>query len=397
MAKKELYKSPSGRAQTMPLIALSSFSAITSGVLMMAPAIAQQMALEWHAQPAEIGELFSAELGAMSLATVISWFWLSRINWRFVAFFACAIFIIGNLGSGFAPSWPLLVIMRFITALCSGTLMIITIASAAQTRNVQKSYSCWVLSQLLLGAVGFAVLPGIFAQAGLAGCYIALAFLAFLALPLIQYFPMFGAAGSERSGSAIATSKSLAVIRFMMMTLAILCVLLFYVGLSGVWTFVGDIGERARIPHTSQIFSLGTFVGVVSSALAGLFPRKLEKSILLTGYTMMGTSVLLFIGTPGLVRFVAAVLIFKFAWTFVLPWILSTVARHDITGRLMSSINLVIGGGFAIGPWLAGKIIQSNPENTIPLFITSFAMLVISLICLMIYRVLKPINKGDVI
>jgi len=45
------------------------------------------------------------------------------------------------------------------------------------------------------------------------------------------------------------------------------------------------------------------------------------------------------------VRYAIAALLFKFTWTFVLPFILARVAGLDNSGRLMNSINLVIGGG----------------------------------------------------
>ena len=72
---------------------------------MMAHSIDSQVALEWHAGPEQIGNLFSIELGGMSLATVISWLWLSRVNWRVVAMIATTLFIIANLVSGYMPTW----------------------------------------------------------------------------------------------------------------------------------------------------------------------------------------------------------------------------------------------------------------------------------------------------
>ncbi|MFO5520910.1 MFS transporter permease, partial [Klebsiella pneumoniae] len=60
--------------------------------------------------------------------------------------------------------------------------------------------------------------------------------------------------------------------------------------------------------------------------------------------------------TPELVRCAIAALLFKFTWTFVLPFILARVAGLDNSGRLMNSINLVIGGGMAAGPSRAGAL-----------------------------------------
>lgn len=374
--------------------AIACYSGIASGILMMAPSIASQVALEWHAGPEQIGNLFSIELGGMSLATVISWLWLSRVNWRVVAMIATTLFIIANLVSGYMPTWHSFIFLRFIASFSAGTIMIITIASGAQTKFVQKTYSYWVLSQLLLGAAGLAVLPYIFAYFNLAGCYIGLAILAFLAMPLLGNFPSTGAPTHILPISG-ARQSALSFRTILIVALPVLSVFLFYVGLSGVWTFVGTIAERAHIENSYVIFSFGTLMGVVGSAIAGFFPKSKEISILLAGYLMMAASVMLFCGVPGMTRFVAGVLIFKFAWTFVLPWILSFISRNDHSGKLMSSINLVIGGGFAIGPFMAGKIIQAAPLNTSLLFVISSTLLVVSLVLLLGYRIFQQKQKGE--
>ncbi len=48
----------------------------------------------------------------------------------------------------------------------------------------------------------------------------------------------------------------------------------------------------------------------------------------------------------------------------MLPFILARVAGLDNSGRLMNSINLVIGGGMAAGPALAGALLQHSPAPT---------------------------------
>ncbi|MDF7745988.1 MFS transporter, partial [Klebsiella pneumoniae] len=50
--------------------------------------------------------------------------------------------------------------------------------------------------------------------------------------------------------------------------------------------------------------------------------------------------------------------LFKITWTFVLPFILARVAGLDNSGRLMNSINLLIGGCLAAGPALGGALLQ---------------------------------------
>ncbi len=98
-------------------------------------------------------------------------------------------------------------------------------------------------------------------------------------------------------------------------------------------------------------------IGAGGAALRGT--RRADRLPVWLGYGLLIVSVGLLIGQPLLVRYAIAALLFKFTRTFVLPlFILARVAGLDNSGRLMNSINLVIGGGMAAGPALAGALLQ---------------------------------------
>lgn len=99
--------------------------------------------------------------------------------------------------------------------------------------------------------------------------------------------------------------------------------------------------------------------GILMTAPAALRgTQRADRLPVWLGYGLLIVSVGLLIGQPLLVRYAIAALLFKFTWTFVLPFILARVAGLDNNGRLMNSINLVIGGGMAAGPALAGALLQ---------------------------------------
>ena len=95
------------------LAAIVIFAAIAPGILMTAPAVAAQLASEWQLKPGQIGWLFSAELGAMSLATLPAWWWMSRLDWRRVALTAGVVFLAANLASAVVTQYETLLAARF--------------------------------------------------------------------------------------------------------------------------------------------------------------------------------------------------------------------------------------------------------------------------------------------
>ncbi|MEZ1355308.1 MFS transporter, partial [Pseudomonas aeruginosa] len=220
------------------LAAIVVFAAITPTILMTAPAVAAQLAAQWQLSPARVGDLFSVELGAMSLATLPAFHWLKRVDWRHAALLAGLLFIAANLASALAGSYPLLLALRFCSALAGGSLMILCLSSAASTATPSRVYGLWVMGQLVVGAIGLALLPALFERFGLAACYLLLAGLMGLALPLSRAFPS-GSPPAEARASTGAVHSRLRV------GLGILAVLTFYISLSGVWTFIGAIAEGA--------------------------------------------------------------------------------------------------------------------------------------------------------
>ncbi|WP_434694626.1 MFS transporter [Pseudomonas sp. Z1-14] len=338
------------------LAAIVLFAAITPTILMTAPAIAAQLATQWQLSPSQIGDLFSTELGAMSLATLPALWWLKRIDWRRAALLAGVVFIAANLLSVLAADYSILLALRFCSALAGGSLMIICLSSAASTANPGRVYGLWVLGQLVVGAIGLSILPRLFEHFGLSACYVILAGLMTVFLPLARSFP-------QGSPSAETTAEHVAVASLWKAALGILGVLSFYICLGGVWTFIGSIATQAGISAESsgKVLALATVMGIVGAGCASLIGDRLPRLLLLLlGYALMAGSVLLLRGQPEIMQFAVAALLFKFTWTFILPLILACLADLDRSGKLMNASNLVIGGGLAIGPTVAGRLIEAS-------------------------------------
>lgn len=372
-------------AITARLAAIVLFAAITPTILMTAPAVAAQLASQWQLSPARIGDLFSVELGAMSLATLPAWWWLKRVDWRTAARVAALLFIAANLLSMLADTYAVLLVLRGASALAGGSLMILCLASAATTANPSRVYGLWVMGQLVVGALGLVALPGLFERFGLNACYLILAGLMTLLLPLARAFPAGSPALPANREPVSPGSRWKAA-------LGVGAVLAFYISLGGVWTFIGALGASAGISaqHSGEILAIATVMGIAGAASASLIGARLPRGVLLLlGYTLMAAAVLLLVGQPALLRFALAALLFKFTWTFILPLILACLADLDHSGKLMNASNLVIGGGLAIGPALAGRLIEASGGFSL-LLLGAAAITLLSLVMIVASRPHSP-------
>ncbi|WP_321878438.1 MFS transporter [Burkholderia cepacia] len=355
---------PDGRAPAFArstLVALVVFAAITPLLLLVAPAVAGQLATQLGLSASQIGTYFFVELGAFSLATVPSYLWLGRIDARRVAAFAIALFGAGNLLTAlWMPGFVALLALRAVTALGGGSLMVLCMTSAATSENSDRVYGLWVVGQLIAGAIGLFVLPHVFAAFGLRALYVALAGLALLAAPLSRGFPSSlgarTAPAQHARGAAARTPQALIV-------LAIGAVLTFYLAIGSVWTFASRAAAEAGLDpqSTGNVLAIASVMGIAGAALASCAGGRLARRAMLTaGYALLAASLVALAVMRQAGGYSAAIFAFKFAWTFVLPFILATVAQIDTSGRLVATLNFVIGAGLAAGPLLAGLMLDAG-------------------------------------
>ncbi|WP_257248416.1 MFS transporter [Burkholderia cepacia] len=355
---------PDDRASTFArstLVALVVFAAITPLLLLVAPAVAGQLATQLGLSASQIGTYFFVELGAFSLATVPSYLWLGRIDARRVAAFAIALFGAGNLLTAlWMPGFVALLALRAVTALGGGSLMVLCMTSAATSENSDRVYGLWVVGQLIAGAIGLFVLPHVFAAFGLRALYVALAGLALLAAPLSRGFPSsLGArtAPAQHARDAAVRTPQGSIV------LAIGAVLTFYLAIGSVWTFASRAAAEAGLDpqSTGNVLAIASVMGIAGAALASCAGGRLARRAMLTaGYALLAASLVALAVMRQAGGYSAAIFAFKFAWTFVLPFILATVAQIDTSGRLVATLNFVIGAGLAAGPLLAGLMLDAG-------------------------------------
>ncbi|HEV3429662.1 MAG TPA: MFS transporter [Paraburkholderia sp.] len=376
---------PSGFASST-LLSLIVFAAITPLLLLVAPAVAAQLAVQLGLSASQIGTYFFVELGAFSCATLPSLLWLGRVDARRVAAVATALFCVGNFATALAmPGFAGLLALRTITALGGGTLMVLCMTSAATSANRDRVYGLWVVGQLVAGAVGLFLLPHVFAGYGLRALYVVLGVLGLCAAPLVRGFdPALGRA-KHAGGAVAAVLEPQAARAALNAAFVIGGVLAFYVAIGGVWTFASKAAALAGFDaaHTGEVLAAASVMGIVGAGCASLIGGRVARfAMLLAGYAILAVSLAGLATQPGTSGYMAAVFAFKFAWTFVLPFILAAAAKHDRSGRLVASLNFVIGAGLAAGPLIAGVLLDAG-ASLAALFASAAAICVVSCVCLL--------------
>lgn len=341
----------------LTIVALVAFAAITPMALLVAPALAAQLGAELAVGPSQIGTYFFVENGAFSAASLLSLFWLGRVNVHVMGMIALAVFAIGNLATALLlGDYTTLLLLRAFTGFGGGTLMVLSMVSAQDADNPDRVFGYWVIGQLVAGAIGLAVLPHLFAGFGLKSFYVALAILTLLLAPLHKGFR---APAAAKAGGAPSAGGS----RFVLVAmLAVATILAFYIAIGGVWTFASMAAEQAGLQGAAigNILAIASLFGIAGAMLASfLGGRTSRPAMLLLGYAILVLSVAALALFKSGAGYIAAICAFKFAWTFVLPFVIAEVAGRDPSGRLVASATMIIGTGLSLGPLFAGTMLEA--------------------------------------
>lgn len=341
------------------------FSAIGPLVLLVAPALASRYIVELGLSTQQVGFLFTMELGAMAVATLPAYFMMKRLSWRRIALWAAVVFILGNLLTavllhGNQPLYVLLLVVRFVSAFAEACLVLVCMGTAATLANTARAFGLWVSGQLVLAAVSLHFMPRLFEHGGAASFFLLMAIVTTFCFPLVFSLPAQGTVHDVRkpaAGDSGITAKA---------SLGMLAIFLFYLSLSGIWTFVGELATRHAIATTDSAGALATatLMGIVGALIATWVGHRGPRTLLVAfGFALMGSSLLGLLGDLTLMRYVIAACVFKFAWTYTLPFLMTAISEHDHQGgRLVVLSNLAICGGLAIGPSFAARLLgeQSN-------------------------------------
>jgi MFS family permease len=328
-------------------------------MLNVAPAAEPYLRQVAHLSSGQVGAVFCVELAAMGLASIPAYMWLGKVDASRVARCAYAAFILGNvLSSIHLASFALYAATRVVTGFGAGTLMVLGMSMAARTRNPDRMYALITLGQLASGAVMLWLLSALARDGrGLHDLFHASAWLGVLGF--IAAGPLSRA--GDRASPAARTRPPARSTTWRTTLLAIAFAVVFNLVVGGLWSFAAEYAGAGTAPaRVALVLAWATAAGLAGAASAFLIGNSwTRRHMLIAGYfgILLGSGLLQFARGPA--GFAAGCCVLSLAWNFCVPYVFAAVAGQDPTGRLMSAANLAFAFGLALGPLLAGAVIES--------------------------------------
>jgi predicted MFS family arabinose efflux permease len=250
-----------------------AFVAANIGPYMM-PLLIGAIAAHQHSSVAVVGRIFSIEIFAIAVPSLLAAPWMHRLNRSQIAQASALLVIAGYLLAALAPNVRILALSRIVAGLGEGGLMAAVTAIASGFARPERIFAMLNLAMILMGLAVYLGVPEIVLSYGYPAGFAAVCAPAALALLLARGLPGF--AVRQAPAAARITQVRLPNLTW------VICgsLLVFVVGSNATFYFTERIGT---IAYTLSLREIGNSLAIASIvALAG--PPLAARSIARWGH-----------------------------------------------------------------------------------------------------------------
>lgn len=344
----------------------------------------------------EIGFLGSMYVGGYTVVTALSFFWITRINWRHVFAFASLLLAGGLLIALVRQQYYAIATGLVIAGFGAGFMHALSFAIVAEMDDADRKFGIKMIPEQGISALLIFLVPVlVIATWGLPGLLLTLIALFLLATPLYPLIPRAGAKQVAAKGAETTPRKLLAVI------LSLFGLLLFFGGIAGIWAFLERFASDSDLDPilAGQLLAIGVLssaVGPFVPAVLGdrfgrVLPLAVATAVLLVSLGLMSLPVTV-------TKYVVVLILLPTAWYAGMAYQMGIIAEADVTGEFSVLMAAALGVGATLGPGMLG-LIKSSLGLTAGL---SFAGLVViggTLVSIWSLRILEKHSlhqdKGD--
>jgi len=316
------------------------------------PLVVGAAAESFHLQPHQLGLFASSDLAGITLASLLAPLWVRRVDWRRAGLAALLVVVVGNVLSATLDSLPTLLTVRFLTGIGEGSATGLALVILGDTRKPDRSFALSVGAPILVGLLGFQLLPPVVRQWGYSGLILTFAGIAAGIAVLTQWLPARGRPHAPLR--AVGQSDVRAVF------IALAATLVYHTAQGAIWAFIERMGKQAGLDAAFVSNTLGIavvcgFFGAMANVALGVrygrvAPFALAAAAQCVALWLLGDHV-------GSAAFTVATCLFQFFWLFAIPYQLGAIAQADTSGRFFVLALAFQAGGVTLGPLIAGLLI----------------------------------------
>ncbi|MEM5550175.1 MFS transporter [Pseudoalteromonas neustonica] len=362
------------------IVAIIFIAVIGPCMFIVQPAFVQGLVEYMSYTEEQAGLIASAEMFGVAATAIGINFILNRFNWRVLVSIFLIFAGVGNFLSLLMEDANSLMIMRFITGLGSGGIMVFSFTMMGITLRADRNLGYMLVAILGYGALGLLIMPSAFNLVGVAGVLFFLGLFCLSGLFFVANLPCSHQAHGEVTDKSKTYTRSTKLI-----TLS--SILLYNIAIGLVWVYMFVLGVESGIAEQTVANGLtaSQFFGVLGASMAiffeGRYGRVLPLSIGIFGGAL---GIWLLLDIPSAIAFIVGVCVFNGLWNLTIPYLMALLSDFDNKGRMVTFGVTLQFIGYAVGPALASLLLDVGGFDlinklAIGFFIVSAILLIPSL------------------
>ena len=360
-------------------------SAVANAALMFAPILVGAMVYSRFTTNQAI-TLISAELLATAVVAFPALIWEARSKWQICSRVSLVLILICNLASAVTDGFFQLLILRVITGMAEGVLLILFLLVISQDDRPEKLFSGKLMVQMATGACGLGLFALLVPLWGVSSLYIVLALAAALLLIPVSLLPNRNS--DTINGSPKFSSRALKGLG----AIALLSLLLLGAGVNLVWTFLERIGSSHYISLEllGMGLSLAVFVAIGGSMICARVGTAYGRFIPISIGLALGIigCFILTLNELSVGVFFAGALMVSLARVIPIPYLFGCLAVLDEDKKLSILSHVCLSTGMAIGPVL-GLAIQHQVRYDMIGWVAAGLMLAVLIMAVRLTRIAR--------
>ncbi|WP_027856570.1 MFS transporter [Marinobacterium jannaschii] len=340
------------------IAATSIISAAGAAIFLILPILLGAAAEHLQLDEEQAGLIASSYFIGFLLVCLSAVFWIRRFDWQYVSGTGFLLLSGGLAAAAFINQYSILLALMALSGIGAGILFGLAVCVVSDTDDPDRYFGIKILAEQVVGAALLFLLPiYVTVHWGFPGMLLTVAaVLALLGLST-AWLPKRGKRGVESASSSDHTATKISV---WPVWAALLALMVYFAGLSGLWAFVERIATQQGIDAVTigKALSFGLVgggLGAFAAALLGDRFGRLFPLVLSTGF--LAAVIFIYSSAFDALLFAASTFVFSGVWNYGLAYQMGLVVSLDKRGNLSVLISSFLSLGAIVGPAIAGMLI----------------------------------------
>lgn len=369
--------SPSNPFDDWRCYSVAIFMALVGyAVMVSVPVLSTALVAKVGFTEVEVGRIWGADMGGLSIGAIVSAFLVGRLNRRHLVLGGVLLCLAANALCLTLVDFEQVLFLRLIAGIASGIFTGVAVATiGGATRPV------YVFNLEMLGfSFSTALLLNFLPQLTMNGIYILFIVLAGLCAFLIRWIPT---RPSNEAELAIQEQNTVEAVNWNPpKILPIVCLMgccFTYINIGAYYTYIelAALADGVEQSWLTPVLTWASIFGILGCVLAYFAYRfGLFKPLFMSLLAMVGSILMVSVGIND-VNIVISLFSFLALWTFIDIYQSSMLAHMDRTGSLVALLPAVQGFGQFLGPNMAASLLDADFSYG-TMFIVSSSMIMLA-------------------